>query len=789
MTQVPPSGPRNARIALVGEAPGRTEEMEGRPFVGASGKLLGALLAKVGIARGECYLTNVMQIRPPRNKFEHFYDDGGKRNEPSAALLRGQDRLEKELLRVRPNITICLGDEPLRAVTGRRGITKWRGSLQDTKVGKALGTFHPSYILRQYEHRAILELDLKRGLSESTSPDLALPIHNFTIRPSVEDALSRLTWIEREKPTIAFDIETLGHHVRCLGLAWNGTDALCIPFISNRDSIELGGNTLLDPTDGPIGRSYWTEEDEREILRRLEKIMWDRNVPKIAQNFPFDSTLLARDLGIKTRGLWMDTMVAQHECYSELPKSLDFLASIYTRIPYYADYDASSDLSTWRYNCFDCVATWESAQKLEKEMRELGVERHYRTLSQRVMQGFTRMQNRGVLVDVSLRDEMKVRTQEELVAFRTSFADVGLKNFNPSSSKQVQELLYGKLHMPVQKDMKTGNPTTGEKALARLQVKYPQHAQVIVDILEYRQKVTLLGTFLSCELRSDGRMETSYNATGAKTGRVSSSKTIFGTGGNMQNITKSELRRIYIVPEGHTWVKADLSQAQVMIVAWEGDVRPLVEKFLHEDGFDIHRWNAANIFRVEEGDVSPPQRQHGKVGVHGGNFHMGAKTASLTYKVPYAQAKASLEAYWNKLPDLAIWWKRVQEQLHTERMLRSPLGRLRVFFGRMDEGTYRQAYAQIPQAVEADIANRAMYLSTHVLEPQGASVILQMHDELGFDVPTHKVRELAPVIKNLMEISIKFPLVEEPLKIPVDISAGPNWWDQKPLDTWTGDKA
>ena len=121
MATVLGEGPEKARMMLIGEAPGETEERDGRPFVGAAGMLLERLLADVGIVRAECWVDNVMQVRPPKNKFDVFYQDKG-RKEPTPELVAGWERLRNTIREVGPDVIVCLGAEALRAVTGLSGI-------------------------------------------------------------------------------------------------------------------------------------------------------------------------------------------------------------------------------------------------------------------------------------------------------------------------------------------------------------------------------------------------------------------------------------------------------------------------------------------------------------------------------------------------------------------------------------------------------------------------------------------------------------------------------------------
>lgn len=367
------SGPRDARIAIVGEAPGEDEERLGEPFVGASGRLLTEMLATAGVARRSCYVTNVVRERPPGNDFRDKWYEDKRGLVASAALLDERERVRAEIATVKPYVTIALGEEALRALTGRHGIMKWRGSVLDTAVGKVVPTIHPAAVLRMYEHRRIVEMDLRRAAREGVtydSPSLGLVL---ITDPTSEQVLE---WLARVRPpydTVSFDIETLGSTVRCIALAKDAHEAICIPFVSCRAPARTAATTLLIMPSDTAFSSHWDPATELAILRELARVLEDPAIPLIAQNFPFDASMLCREFGIVCRGLWMDTMVAQHCCYCELPKSLAFLCSVYTRIPFYKDHDASSDLDEWRYNAMDAVATWQVAQALGRELKELGL--------------------------------------------------------------------------------------------------------------------------------------------------------------------------------------------------------------------------------------------------------------------------------------------------------------------------------------------------------------------------------------------------------------------------------
>lgn len=788
---VPGVGPPHAKIAFVGESPGETEENLGLPFVGASGKLLNDFLAKSGIARSECYLTNVVKVRPPNNQFSHFYDDYKNRIE-SPLLTQSIANLHKELRSVAPNVICALGAEPLRALTGKRSIGSWRGSILSSPVGKVVPTYHPSFILRSdFSDAPTFQLDLRRVSRESTSAALDLPVFQFEIDPS----FSRTREFLRSRPRrLAVDIETISDLVRCIGLADSSRHAMCIPFMllsgcgtrGTSNDVEIFPDLLASTGSGP---SRWSVDEELTLIGDLYALLADPTVEKVLQNFPFDSTLLAREMGLHISNLHMDTLLAQHTCHPELPKGLDYQASIYTRIPYWSDYDATSDAETWKYNCYDVCSTFEISEVHDKQLVSLGVDEFYRHHVQPSMLALTRAQNRGIRIDAELRSalavEARTKQSESLAKVK---ATTGL-DLNPNSPKQMQEFLYGKLKLPVQvkKDKdKQLKPTCDEDALNKLIKRFPQHREVLEFCLNYREQTKLLGTFLEGDLLN-GKIYTSYNVAGTLTGRISSSTPIINpeAGGNLQQIPRGSLRRIFIPDDGWVLIKSDLSQADFRVVIWLARVQRLVEK-LNDPKFDIHRWNAAhNIFNIPEEAVTKEQRTAAKASVHGSNYGMGPdKVVKLYPQFSYRQAEELQERYHRGIPEIkSVYWSETQAELQLNRTLITPFGRRRMFMGRWNDDLFRQAYAHRPQAVVGDIINRAFYLGDAILDERQCYPLLQVHDEIVWHCRKEAVATVVPIIRRLMEYEVKFEM-DLPLVIPADISVGSNWYDQEPVDVW-----
>ena len=329
---VPPSGSTNARIMLVGDAPGADEERLGEPFMGTSGQELNRMLQESGILRSECFLTNVCRIRPLNNDISAliaksakeasaggFVDLRGKKVKPP--IVEGFQMLLKEISLVQPNIIIALGNTPMWALTGRWGIMKHRGSMLYAappfpKV-KVIPTLHPTYILRDWASRAIAVHDFKRAGRYRNGEDYPIPKWSFTIRPSFEVVVNilgdLLTRSARETFWLDFDLETKLGHIDCAGISWSMTDALCIPFMSN------------ERKDG-----YWTAEQEAFIVHRLARLLTSPNVWVRGQNLLYDAQYTWRHWGF-IPNVRQDTMISQHVMFAGLKKSLDFQASMYCK--------------------------------------------------------------------------------------------------------------------------------------------------------------------------------------------------------------------------------------------------------------------------------------------------------------------------------------------------------------------------------------------------------------------------------------------------------------------------
>jgi len=359
-------GPPDAKIVLIGEAPGVEEERAGIPFVGKAGGLLKQMLSHSGIDYNQCFVTNVMDVRPPGNKFKYFYD--GKM--PSNDLEVGWDRLRDKVSRVKPDVIIPLGAEPLKALCNKSGIGNWRGTWLSFRGINVLPTYHPSYVLRVYKDHPIVEMDLVKAVTRKPAEEPRL-----LLSPTVDDVL---LWLGPASTygRVSFDIETVGKHVRSLAIAKNGpysTQAICVPFIKFQSS-ELApavGSRIVKLAGSGQAGSYWTAREEVAVLDAIDKLFMS-GIEVVGQNsICFDEPLLRAEFGLGIASHYLDTMHAWHCLYPEFPMSLSFLCSVLTDYPnYWTEKDTSNDLSEWRYNCMDAVVTLDISYDIEKELKE-----------------------------------------------------------------------------------------------------------------------------------------------------------------------------------------------------------------------------------------------------------------------------------------------------------------------------------------------------------------------------------------------------------------------------------
>ena len=384
---VNPDGPLDAEIVCLGEAPGKEEAEESRPFVGPSGRLLyDQILARAGIRREHTLALYTHWEMPSGRKWETI-GSLGKYDESTLKTIGAHPR----------KVIIAIGEHALSFLmqgsakaTNRLEIVKWRGSMltqnrfaanvqaalasTGTAPTIAVPMIHPESVMRSGEYdeagigddsgadrkglhyRSLCEHDAKRikqiveGKIETPPERQVMHAENCS---SIDMALTLEGILKDETTPIAFDIETFSHTITCIGIASSETKAVVVP----------------------LTEVSWTRSQQVRLIELIADVL-DGPAPKIGQHLDYDVQHLAR-IGIPVRNVWLDTAIAHSILHPEIPHDLAMLTSLYTLEPYFKDMreDKEAGESTygaqhWRYNGLDCCVTWEVGMKLDWEMRQ-----------------------------------------------------------------------------------------------------------------------------------------------------------------------------------------------------------------------------------------------------------------------------------------------------------------------------------------------------------------------------------------------------------------------------------
>lgn len=759
-------GAYESKIWFIAEAPGAQEDAVGRPLVGGAGTVFDGLLRKANIKRENCYIDNVIQDRPPNNDFSMYYEDKNK-TKPRQSLFEAHQRIKNLITTYRPNLVVLMGNEALTAVFGTKGILNWRGSILNYNGVKCIPALHPALVMRDPGFAPIAEMDFHRIAEESKTPEFPNVYNdNFIVNPSFKTVINYLTNVLPTKPYLTFDIETIPdlEQIMCLGFAWSKQDAICIPIFYGQSN-------------------WWSLEEELAIIKCIRELMANPNICWIAQNAQYDMTYLSDKWNVKCK-LWMDTMTAFHNVYPELKKSLAFISSIYSKRPYYKEDGGKGANPTeeWIYNCKDCCVTYEVAFEIRKEMQELGTLEHYEMIPLPLGEALMEMQSYGILVDEKRRDEIDRDLSSKLLELQDRFNKAVGHEVNVNSPVQIKELLYDDLGLPpiygwgTKQGRKVKVLSSDEEAIKELQKK--TNNPVLGLILEIRGITKLLGTYVRAKLETNGRICCSYKITGTETGRLSSRKSIYGRGTNLQNIPREpSIRSMFIAPPGYLLVNADLSQAEARIVAYEAQEERMINVF--ETNQDIHLINASIIFGRNPKDITPSERELAKARVHGANYRIEAKKAAQLAGTTEAKAREDLNKYKSMYPMLEIWWKKVEEQISKTRIMRNYFGRKRMFFGRWGHELVNEAIAYYPQSTVGDLLNLGI-VRAYPNMPLNWKLLANNHDAILAQVPEDTAPEhIWKFFKHYFEIPLT--IHNRTFIVPMDFKIGKDWGTMKKL--------
>lgn len=789
---VPGHGASNAKLAFVGEAPGAEEEQKGLPFVGPAGQRLNQLLIEAGINREECYLTNISKYRPPLNKFDFLGQIGVNLQDCQTALWKELNALPNL------NLVVALGDHPLQTLAGKKGITKFRGSLLRPLYGnfKVLATIHPSALLRSENPwddnklktkrmvtPEIVTVDLIKAKKESEIQGFVQPHRLIEI---IKDANKFYKFVNSYSGEIpAIDIEAYKCIPTCIAIAPTPWHVGVIPLM---------------PIAGVNGELRLTETEYVDLWIELARYLNDPKLKLVGQNIKYDLEKLiapAKLLHPFTKDkVHADISMMMGVAYPELPRKLEFSTSIFTNEPFYKDegreFNPKKDSYEvlLNYNGKDAAVTKEIQIALDKELGETkrsdyipqakhdgdttSLKDFYYRYINRLTDFYMDMEAEGLLVDIDRQSWLISDYRSKIKALHDENVSIIKTEYNPRSyTKDVPEIIKI-LGLPPRKSYGEdelvalmGNHTTPDSPAARF----------IRNMLSERQAHTNLN-YLEAKTDADGYMRTSWNPTGTETGRSSTSnlspplRPFKGKpnqiGLAFQTLPKhgpfaEQIQSIFISEPGHVFIERDYSQAEARIVALLSDDAETLELF---DTHDIHSLTSTWIYGGEESDIRAnheDQRFIGKTTRHAGNYGEGKRRLMLNanadatkfgipVQISEKEAGRILDVFHKKTPKIrGVFQKEVRDIVQKDRTLWNPYGRMRQFFGVLKD---TEAYAQIPQSTVPD-SLRMAGLRLKDKYPW-LRFVLEKHDSFTWIVPENKVDEVLRITKEEMEVSIDF---------------------------------
>ena len=525
-----------------------------------------------------------------------------------------------------------------------------------------------------------------------------------------------------------------------------------------------------------------------EVLAKLKPVLENPEIKKIAQNAKFDYSILA-NYGIKVSGIAFDTMLESYVLNSTERHDMDSMANRYLNhktITYdeltkvdkkKVTIDAIEVEKTTQYAAEDADITLQLHEKLWPELeKDQKLTKLFTDIEMPLAIVLAEMERTGVLVDAKQLNDYSNELAEQLIEIEAQLQSLAGEKFNPASPKQIQAILFDKHNLPVLKKTPKGDPSTSEEVLSELANEY----ELPRMILFYRGLAKLKNTYtdkLPLMISPiDHRIHTNYNQIGTITGRLSSNDP------NLQNIpVRNEegrrIRQAFIAPKGCKIISADYSQIELRIMAHLSQDESLLNAFAHDK--DIHRVTAGEILGKAESEVTNEERRRAKAVNFGLIYGMSAFGLSKQINIPRKEAQFYIDRYFERYPGVQQYMEQTRqlaaEQGYVETLSgrRLYLPKIRSTNGIEKRGAERAAINAPMQGTAADIIKTAMIKMSEWIKNQSEDnikMVMQVHDELVFEVKDAFVEQYCTEIKKIMENCYQLSV---PLK--VDVGIGNNW--------------
>lgn len=728
-------------LVIVGEAPGRTEIVQQKPFVGMSGKILRQTLAGLGIK--DAYITNVVLCNPPKNATP---DD--------VTISHCYSRLMHEVTTIRPKGLLLLGATALRTFFPEKiKIGKSRGFLTEFQGIPTIATFHPAYLLRHPDGFTDFVNDIKKlqRCIATANPEVEVlykpPEIPVTILKNPEE-VSRTLPVLRKNKVASLDLETMGFNYI--------TDKIwTLMFYTQPASGEPGKRAfaVVDP-----------ESSSPELKSALKEVLEAPGVTWVGHNSKFDSKFLFYRLGVRWNYA-VDTLLLHYALDERLTgHGLKSLAAQYFNAPDYSSemkhymdeglLDKVPLSKTLRYQALDCYYTWALFRVMWEEALEDDVLRVHNNLLVPFSHSVETIELNGFHVDHEYLERLvgisEQQTKEDLETLVHFAAQNGFSKFNPRSPKQVKDILFA-----AGINVKSTN--------AHILDKLAASSEFVRLLLKYRHQEKLISTYIVPLLEksaADGRVHTEFLLHGTKTGRLASRNP------NLQNIPSDVgpvIKKAFISTDSqHLLVNVDFSQLELRVAAWYSKDQKLLQAY--RDGADIHRVVASEIYGKPPDQITKLERKAAKYIDFGIIYGRGPQSIAEQLNTSVVDASKLLANFLSSFPELKLWTLKQQQKALSDGFVASPLGRKRRFplVLPTNVGKIRRQAVNAPiQSLASDITQYALS-KVQKLFPF-VKVVSTVHDSIMFEVPVdmkqaleevHRVIETAP--NDIIEYRVPF---------------------------------
>ena len=655
---------------------------------------------------------------------------------------------------------------------GRYGFKSWKRELESAVAPAPAAPTKPAKVAKPADGSTADMFGDSAPEAEPAAPQEPASEGRYDTITSFE-ALD--AWIARLRtaPLVALDTET------------DSLDPMRAELVGISFAVQPGEAAYV-----PLRHSYAGAPEQlpvAEVLARLRPWLEDAAAPKLGQNIKYDIHVL-QNAGVMVRGYVHDTLLQSYVLEAHKPHSLESLAERHLgrrglsyedlcgkgahQIPFaQVDVERAS-----RYSGEDSEMTLQVHQALWPQVQaDAGLLRVYRDIEMPTAIVLQQIERNGVLIDGPVLSAQSQQLGERMLALEKEAHELAGQPFNMGSPKQIGEILFNKLGLPVVKKTASGAPSTDEEVLDKLAEDYPLPAK----LLEHRSLAKLKGTYTDklplMVNPGTHRVHTNYAQAVAVTGRLAS------TDPNLQNIPirtpeGRRVREAFVAPPGHVILSADYSQIELRIMADISGDESLLKAFA--DGMDVHRATAAEVFGIEPAAVSSEQRRYAKTINFGLIYGMGAFGLASSLGIERSAATSYIERYFARYPSVKRYMDETRASAKDKGYVETLFGR-RIYLpeinggnGPRRSGAERQAINAPMQGTAADLIKLAMIAVQKALlgQQRATKMVMQVHDELVLEVPEAELDWAKAEVPKLMAgvAQLKVPLVAE-------VGIGRNW--------------